>query len=869
MALLERQLQLDALDEYAADVRRGEGRLALVSGEAGVGKSALLEEFERRLPDARWSWGVCDGLSTPRPLGPLLDIAADLGGPLQEAVGAGRSREEIFQALLTEATACRPHAVLVFEDVHWADEATLDLLRFVGRRIRRTPLLLLVTYRDEEVPAGHPLRRCLAHLATERSVRRVDVPRLTRAGVGVLAEGSGLEPELVHHLTGGNPYFVTEVIRHGGRGDLPSSARDAVLGRVEALGTAARRLLESASLLGTRVDLALLDDLVGTDPSTLDELLDTGLLVPDGRDLRFRHEITRLTVEETVPPHRSAPLHGKILALLLARGSRDDTRLAHHAEGAADAAAVVRHATRAGVRAAELASHREAVVQLERALRWAGAGDERARAELADRLAGEYGVLDRWDEALVTREAAIDLWRAVGDRVREADSLRHLSNAYYRLCRGPESIRAAHDSLAILRPLGPSAELTRTLAALASQHMVNGLDELAIAEADESITLAEQLGLPEVVADALITRGCARLNSGAPWQADLERALEVALAAGAHQPAARAYANLQSGLIAQYDLVTSARWYRDGMEYCEGHDLDTYANCLAGAETGRLDLAGAWDACVSLAESRLARTDLSPVNRLCTYLALGLVRARRGAPEVAWPLLDRALADGTTLDEPQYLVPIRLARAEVHWLEGDLAAARAEASAAGEHTDGVDPWVRGLASVWRRRLGLPPCEGGIGEPFTTQLTGDLDAALAAWDRLECPYEAALALLDAPDPARWCEALPRLEALGATATADVVRRRLREAGERVPAGARATTRAHPCGLTAREQEVLEHLVEGRTNDEIAACLFISAKTVDHHVSAVLAKLGVANRREAGAEAVRLGLHRQDGEAVVTT
>ena len=181
MALLERQLQLDALDEYAADVRRGEGRLALVSGEAGVGKSALLEEFERRLPDARWSWGVCDGLSTPRPLGPLLDIAADLGGPLQEAVGAGRSREEIFQALLTEATTCRPQAVLVFEDVHWADEATLDLLRFVGRRIRRTPVLLLVTYRDDEVPGGHPLRTCLSQLAPEPGTRRIDVPRLTPA----------------------------------------------------------------------------------------------------------------------------------------------------------------------------------------------------------------------------------------------------------------------------------------------------------------------------------------------------------------------------------------------------------------------------------------------------------------------------------------------------------------------------------------------------------------------------------------------------------------------------------------------------------------------------------------------------------------
>lgn len=866
MALLEREQQLGSLQEYAADAARADGRMVLVAGEAGVGKSTLIEELERCEPEARWAWGACDGLFTPRPLGPLLDIAGSLGAGLLDVVRTGGSREELFQALLAEIDATAPYSVLVFEDAHWADEATLDLLRFVGRRIRRAAVLVLVTYRDDEVPAGHPLRRCLAQLATERSTRRVAVPRLSEAAVSVLAEGSGLEPEVVHHLTGGNPYFVTEVVRHGRRGELPSSARDAVLGRVEALGAEARRLLETASLLGTRVELSLLDDLDHTDPAALDELTDSGLLVPDGRDLRFRHEITRLTVEETLPPHRSAPLHAKTLAALLARGCGDDSRLAHHAEGAADAAAVVRHAARAGIRAAELASHREATVQLERALRWTDAGDERTRADLADRLAGEYGLLDRWDEALVTRRSAIDGWRALGDRVREADSLRLLATAYYRLCRGAESERAALDSLEILRPLGASVELARALSGLASHRMVNGHHDLAIAEADEAIALAESLDLPGVVSDALNTRGSARLSVGLPWRPDLERALEVAVGAGAPEATARAYVNLQSGLIAEYDLVRAEHWYRRGMEYCEGHDLGTFVNCLAGAETTRLELAGAWDECVALAESRLARTDLSPVNRLCSYLALGLVRARRGDPAGAWPLLDRALADGTSLDEPQYLVPIRLSRAEAHWLAGDLDAARAEASAAGEHAPRVDPWVRGLASVWRERLGLPRCPGPVGEPFATQLSGDLEKTLAAWDRRGCPYAAALALLDAPDPARWREALPRLEALGAVAVADLVRRRLREAGERVPTGPRTTTRAHPRGLTRREQEVLTELAAGLTNDEIAGRLFISAKTVDHHVSSVLGKLGVANRREAAAEASRLGLALQDGEVV---
>src|SRR3954454_1422475 len=383
--LLERELQLATLDEYAAQARRGEGRLVLVSGEAGVGKSALLEEFQRRPPASAWYWGACDGLFTPRPLGPLLDIAGQLGGSLRAATDRGESREEIFRALLAGVAASATPPGLGFEDVHWADEATLDLLRFLGKRMRTLPVLVLVTYRDDEIVPGHPLRRCLAQLATERSTRRVDVPRLTPAAVRVLADGSGLSPEELHHLTSGNPFFLTEVLRDP-RNRLPASARESVLGRVDGLSRPARRALDTAALLGTRVDLSLLDEVAHPTPEAVDELVESGLLVPDGPDLRVRHEITRRAVEDTLPPHRSAPLHGRILALLREQGSDDDARLAYHAEGASDAVAAQAHATLAAEYAASLGSHREAATQYERALRWSGSGDDQTRALLLDGL---------------------------------------------------------------------------------------------------------------------------------------------------------------------------------------------------------------------------------------------------------------------------------------------------------------------------------------------------------------------------------------------------------------------------------------------------------------------------------------------------
>jgi DNA-binding CsgD family transcriptional regulator/tetratricopeptide (TPR) repeat protein len=870
--LLEREHQLATLDEYAAEARRGEGRLVLVSGEAGVGKSALLEEYERHRADAVWAWGACDGLFTPRPLGPLLDIAGQLGGALREATARGSTREEIFQALLGSLARTNGLAALVFEDVHWADEATLDLLRFVGKRMRTLPVLLLVTYRDDEIVPGHPLRKCLAQLSTERSVRRVDVPRLTPAAVRVMAAGSGLAADELHHLTGGNPFFLAEVLRDRGS-RLPASAREAVLGRVDALSRPARRALEVAALLGSHVDLELLDAVAAPSADSVDELVDSGLLVPDGKDLRFRHEITRRTVEDSVPPHRSAPLHGEILALLREADSDDDARLAYHAEGASDAAAAQAHATLAAEYAATMGSHREAAAQYERALRWAGAGDVRTRALLLHGLADEYGLLDRWDESLDTRESELELWQVVGDDLREGDALRGLSMAYWRLCRGPFARRATRTAVALLEPHGPGEELARALALAASLASGAGDEEEALRLAERALPMAEELGLADVVSDLLNTIGCVEQILGRPWLATMERALHVAVEAGADRAAGRAYANLQAMAAASLDYPRAEQVYEVGLEYCESHDIPTYANCLVGGQVEVLEATGRFDEAMALGLGRMSAADLSPVNRLSTHFTMGKILARRGDP-AAWEQLDIALADGTALGEAQYLVIIHLARAEAHWLEGDLEAARTACLLAADTNEQIDAASRGLLNTWLVRLGLEQEPGPVEAAYAVQLDGDVDAAVRTWEDLGAPYDAAMTLLDGPEEDHWREAVARFDSLGTEATARIARRKLREAGVRgVPAGPRRTTRQHPHGLTRREQEVLEELSRGQTNEEIAGRLVISAKTVDHHVSSVLAKLGVSNRHEAITKARRLGLldrdEAQSGESLATT
>src|SRR5215467_6284037 len=207
MHLLERELPLAALATCAREARHGDGRLVLVAGEAGVGKSALVEQLQNDLADARWSWGACDGLFTPRPLGPLFDLAGQLGGELAELCRAGAAREELFRALLRQVSDPQALDVVVVEDVHWADEATVDLLRFLGRRLRDARVLLIVTYRDDGLAADDPLRIALGDLATQRTTRRVSLTPLSAAAVRTLADRSGLEAAELYRLTDGNPFI--------------------------------------------------------------------------------------------------------------------------------------------------------------------------------------------------------------------------------------------------------------------------------------------------------------------------------------------------------------------------------------------------------------------------------------------------------------------------------------------------------------------------------------------------------------------------------------------------------------------------------------------------------------------------------------
>ena len=852
VALLERKTALDVLDEVAGQARSGEGRLVLLEGEAGVGKSTLLEQFACDLPDSRVLSGACDGMFTPRPLGPLFDIAQQVRGRLHSLCRADASREQLFDALLTELCEPGPLPVVVIEDVHWADEATLDLLGFLARRIREIAVLLIVSYRNDELADTHPLRIALGHLAVQRCTRRLPLAPLSAQAVRMLAAGRGVDPGELYRITGGNPFYVREVLE-AGLGAVPSSARDVILARAARLGPKARQTLEAAALIGGTVDERLLRDVVAQ--PALAEIIASGLVVGHPV-LRFRHEIARQAIEQAVLPARRSELHARILQGLRTLGCDDDARLAFHAEEAGNGPAALEHAVSAGRHARTLASHREAAGQFERALRFA---DGEAPASMAARwieLATELSMIDRWPDAETACTRALENWRAAGDRRGEGDTLRRMSAALWRLCRGDEILAAAEAAVAVLEPLGPTAELAAAYGNLAAFQNHPGRGDIVVRLARRAQELAVRFGVPAVQSRAATTEAQAVWLASGDWEPVLRRALSIALENGIENEAGFAYTNLHELHCGNRDYAKADPYFHDGVAYCEDHDLGTYDNCLRGVRTSALERLGRWDESAGIAEAVIASV-ASPVNRMIPMTSLAMVAARRDAGSV-WPHLDAAMsaADGST--GPMYIGAARLARAEARWLESDLAGARHEAELADDAcADVTDPWLNGEVAVWLRRTGSPrTSQRELAEPYRLQLTGNHRGASELFDALGCPYDAALALLDAPDELALRRALDICNALGAVATARIIRQKMRSRGIRsVPAGQRAATRENPLGLTQREQEVLELLCEGRTNTGIATKLVISPKTVDHHVSSVLAKLGVSKRTEVAAAAKR--------------
>jgi DNA-binding CsgD family transcriptional regulator len=847
--LIERDHELATLLAASRDVADAAGQVWAITGESGAGKSVLVDEVCRRATGMRVLRGLCDPLSTPRPLGPFRDVAADLGlaslgdgpGALAELCG------DVFDAIGAEPS------ILVIEDAQWLDEASIDVLRFLLRRLEAIPVLLLITYRDGEIDPGHPLRPVLGDLARLSPGSTTVLPPMSLEGVERLLAGTDVDATAALELTGGNAFFVSEIARQRGPG-LPSSVRNAVLAGVSDLSTEDLEALQLVAVAPDGLDDRLLPELE-LDLPTLRRLDATGLLTRSRRGIAFRHELARLAVEASIPMGGAAQLHARILDALERCGSDEYAVMTHHALAAADGERISRDAQRAADQAIRAGSHTEAVAFLRRALEH-HAGPPGERARLLQRLSFEEYMVNRLDDAIDSIAAAQRIWGEIGDSTGEAQAFdRRATYEYYAGRSGiaEEHVRratavarqgAAEQGGHAMQSYGHALATRAYLAFRRSDFDVAARcerDAVAIAaELDDEVL---RIRSRTIDATAAVARG----DPGA--RAALLALVDEAMERSLDEIASMGLSNLVSIDVEQCRFREAEELLTRSLPFTVERDIKI-CNAWQTAVRSRLHLVrGRWEAALEDAR-RLLEEDAPPLTLVWPHLVVGLVELRRSGDggddlDAAWQL-------ATRLGEPSARLAVLSALTERMWLTGgDDPRLR---DPIGDLDGGPIPpdlvWSYGSWAVWLARLGHPlDLPSSIPEPFRSALEGSSSEASARWEQLGAPFDRALAAVDSDDLASQAAAIDAIDGLGAAATADRLRMELRRRGvTSVPSRRRASTRANPAGLTNRQLEVARLLAEGLTNAELAQRLYISAKTADHHVSAVLSKLGVSSRRD---------------------
>jgi DNA-binding CsgD family transcriptional regulator len=859
--LLEREGPRSRLERQLTSARDGHGQVVFVEGEAGIGKTSLALGFiDAHRRDARVYVGGCEHLATPEPLGPLRDIARDSEGRFALS---STSPLATFEALLRLLTTGRPPGVLLIEDIHWADDSTLDLLRYLGRRVRAAPILIVVTFRNDEPASQARLAALLADMPRDCRDRIVLEP-LSADAVAILAGRTGRSAHEILALTGGNPFHVTECLATDGSA-VPHSVREATLARALRVSALARRTLDCASIFPRQIDQEMLRLLARDEECAgVEECMRAGMLNGSGNTLAFRHELARRAVHEAMAPLRRRELHAAALDLLKTRDGVRATELVHHAQEAGASEELVRYSRRAADEADALGAHRESVQHLARAVDHGHWLSDLERADLLERQAETGDDCGTFQTSIVAVTKAIEARKRAGDVIGLGNALRISARLHWHVGHPEKAEQQVQEALDVMRDHCETWQYAMALSTQSQLDMLADRNDMAIPRALEAMARAEALERWDIYLHALTNAVTARCSSnveaGVPHMVS---AIAEARQRGAPDLLPRMYANLAYMMTADRRYESIADYLDEGIKVAIARDNSPLEAYMRGTRAIALVDLGRIQEAVCEAEFVLCGPYPHGTPRFNAIIALARARVRTGVMENG--LLDELRAMPTSRRDIMRRAPLAIVDAEALWLGLPRSEALDRLKAAFETAFWAQGqrWALADTALWLRILGEPvhlPADImlSLRPAHRAHIEGRWRDAAMEWGEMGCVYEQAIAL-SMGDEAAQVEALALFDLLGATPAANLLRRRMRARGARsIPRGPSAQTRANPVGLTRRQAQVLSLLGQGLSNALIADRLYISRKTTQHHVSAIIAQLGASTRHEAAAAARQRGL-----------
>lgn len=851
--LFERDAPLAQLQALLSQVAEGHGASVIVTGEARAGKTTFFHAFEALVgANARIFRGACEDLSIPEPLGPVRELARSAGWDIDLELLLDGQRLEAFAQVLKLAVDLERPTILIIEDLHWADEATLDFVRFVSRRLIPMRIMLLINSRDVDDTAQQKLRAAINGVPAE-SLTRIELQPLSLAAVEKMSGQAGIDAAKVFQQSAGNAFYVTELLRNRDI-NMPSSVQDAVLSRVDGLNSDAQNVLSIVSIFPRRAELDLVMALVEGDGfKEIEACIAEGLLIDSGDYLGFRHEIARLAVEDGLSTFRKRALNAAVYKLLAAGPKTPKARLMHHARVGRLSDAVHNLAPDAAREAEVAEAFRQSAEYYEIALEFRDELPKQEQAELLEKAARVLGIIAQQPNAISSLEQALVLRKSLGQKLASADNLRKLARLHWEIGLKPKAQELANEAIKIAEG-SDSYELAWSYAVRGQIAMTEFEFELGADVSKKAIELAERHGFKDVESFALTTLGLCYWFDVERSLSTLRRGLDLSLKHNLPENVGRAYGNIGVYLAEHYVYSDAAEVYDEGIQYCNQQDLRAGSEFISAWRFELRERMGAWDEAYTGAEKLLSEGLQHSSAIFFANISMARIAMRRGysSEDALFEQLENAVAKG---EDARHVGIYAILLAEKAYL--GLAPPEPALKLMAQML--ALPVFQAIGQqffLWQRRLGKSPEFQGdqiFDEVFRKGLAGDWQGEAAAWAEIGSPYDQALALLEGDVEAKsW--ALEILDGLGATVVSEFARQKMRDDGITIKkSGPRASTKANPAGLTKRQLDVLRLLNEGLSNAEIGERLFVSGKTVDHHVSAILGKLEVSSRGEAAAYA----------------